>query len=145
MTRALLIALACAACTVGGEDAVAHLESRLLAPCCWMQTLDAHESPIARELRDEIARRVRRGESAAAIEADLVARYGERIRAVPAGSDDRTTTGVAVGGFALAVLACVLVARRWVRAGRARPEVVAPVSDPALEDRLDDELDGLED
>ncbi len=47
------------------------VEEHLLAPCCWNQTLDIHESPLATELRSEIRRRVDEGEAAQAIEDDL--------------------------------------------------------------------------
>ncbi|WP_433927435.1 cytochrome c-type biogenesis protein CcmH [Sorangium cellulosum] len=59
------------------------LAARLLAPCCWDQTLDVHESEVTRDLRREICALLRRGDSADAIEQSLVARYGERIRAAP--------------------------------------------------------------
>src|SRR5512140_1121487 len=62
-----------------------RLEGRLLAPCCWAQTLDIHGSEIANTLRREIRTRLKAGESPDAIEQSLVARYGERIRAVPDG------------------------------------------------------------
>ncbi len=60
-----------------------RLEGRLLAPCCWAQTLDIHGSEIANSLRREIRARLKAGENPEAIERSLVARYGERIRAVP--------------------------------------------------------------
>jgi cytochrome c-type biogenesis protein CcmH len=60
-----------------------RLEGRLLAPCCWAQTLDIHGSEIANELRREIRTRLKAGESPEAVEQNLVSRYGERIRAVP--------------------------------------------------------------
>lgn len=66
-----------------------RLEQRLLAPCCWdtsKQTLDVHDSPVATELKREIRRRLKSGENPDAIEADLVVRYGEKIRAVPEGN-----------------------------------------------------------
>ena len=60
-----------------------RIEGRLLAPCCWAQTLDIHGSEIANSLRREIRTRLKAGESPDAIEQSLVARYGERMRAVP--------------------------------------------------------------
>lgn len=65
------------------EGVAAELEGRLLAPCCWNGTLDIHGSPLASSLRAEILRRLTAGESVVVIEADLVARHGERIRAIP--------------------------------------------------------------
>jgi cytochrome c-type biogenesis protein CcmH len=54
------------------------IEAELLAPCCWTQTLDIHDSEIARQLRGEIALRVARRESSESIRDDLVARYGSK-------------------------------------------------------------------
>ena len=68
---------------VEGAD---RLEGRLLAPCCWTQTLDIHGSPASTEIRREIRRRLRAGEEPNVIEASLVARHGKKILAVPEGS-----------------------------------------------------------
>src|SRR5689334_14788388 len=64
----------------------AALEGRIMAPCCWTQTIDIHGSEISTELRQEIRRRLRAGETTDAIQASLVERYGPRILAVPADS-----------------------------------------------------------
>jgi hypothetical protein len=58
----------------GDPDATAEearrLESYLVAPCCWTEPLDVHDSPLAHDLRDEISARLGRGEPALAIERD---------------------------------------------------------------------------
>lgn len=77
----LLVLLACA-CR-GPDDPVRRLERRLLAPCCDRQTLEDHDSPVARQLRAEIEQRIARGEDPDRVEQDLVARYGPEIRAAP--------------------------------------------------------------
>ena len=116
------------------------LEGRLLAPCCWMQTLDVHESPLASELRREVHARLHAGEGVRVVEADLVARYGERIRAVPADSDPRRGIGLASaalvagsGGFLL-----WLFVRRVRRGRSATPRLVTTRDD--YDRRLDEEL-----
>ena len=136
---------------VPGERAI---QGRLIAPCCWNQTLDSHESPLADQLRAEIRTRLRGGESAATIEADIVSRYGERVRAVPHNHDTRGNVPlmVAVAMFASVVLLARL-ARRWVRRGNApSPEAPAPEANTpsarARDDydaRVDDELARLDD
>jgi cytochrome c-type biogenesis protein CcmH len=135
---------------------VAELESRLVAPCCWMQTLDIHESPLARSLRDEITARIARGEAPQAIEEDLVIRHGERIRAVARGADLGGAKWAAAGVAILALGAGLMVARRWVGRGRdlaahsaaaaAAPAPGAEIAagDRRLEDLLDDELDAAD-
>jgi cytochrome c-type biogenesis protein CcmH len=58
-----------------------ELERRLMAPCCWRETLDTHSSPLASQLRAEIRDRFAKGDSPQGIENDLAARFGPRIRA----------------------------------------------------------------
>lgn len=96
------------------------LEGRLLAPCCWAQTLDIHESEISTQLRKEIRQRLMRGESQASIEQDMVARYGEKIRAVPEG---KSLTGMGVWLsvlFGVAGIGAAALVVRWVRKGPPR-------------------------
>lgn len=129
------------------------LESRLLAPCCWAQTLDVHESDITRELRLEIRRRLSAGESPDAIEQDMVARYGEKMRAVPEG---KTLTGMGVWLsvlFGVAGIGAAALVVRWVR---KRPSDKPTQPDPGKSDkprgakrdewdeRLDDELKDID-
>lgn len=126
--------------------AVKEVESRLFAPCCWMQTLDAHASPLADELRAEVTTRIQTGETPATIEDDLASRYGERIRAVPKNVSSQTLGAPFVVAAALALVALWMLSRRLM--GRAaRAEVARPVHrgatrahDLAREDQLDDEL-----
>ena len=127
----------------------ARLEGRLLAPCCWdtsRQTLDIHGSPIANELRMEIRRRLKAGETPDAIEADLVRRYTTKILAVPPDNPlPHMGTVLTVAFLGVGVLA----ARMLLRWRRKAPDVpVAPVPVPASgaphdewDDRLDRELD----
>jgi len=136
---------------VPGERAI---QGRLIAPCCWNQTLDSHESPLADQLRAEIRTRLRGGESAAAIEADIVSRYGDRVRAVPHNHDTRGSVPLMVGAAMLAsVLLLARLALRWVRRGNApAPEAAAPAQSAAdartrddYDARVDDELARLDD
>lgn len=133
----LLLIVACS--SERGPTTVAHeVEDRLLAPCCWKGTLREHSSELAHQLRGEIERRAAAGESVGAIEADMIQRYGEQIRALPAGRDPRWMIAAgfaALAGFGLVVLARVRRARRGAGTTDAKP----PAS-PEYESRLDDEL-----
>lgn len=136
------------------EGVAKQLEGRLLAPCCYLQTLDIHESESAGDLRDEIVARVAAGESAEAIEDSFVERYGERVRAVPKGSTARGRITLALGALAaLSLVGLVIAVRRWVSGG-ASPEslpaaaIDAPseaTDEATLDQRLDEELRDLED
>lgn len=120
------------------------LSERLVSPCCWRETLSSHASPLADQLRAEIRERLGAGEDAAAIESDLVARYGPRVRALPRDWDPRPV----MGGIALAVAAGILVLFvRWTarRRRKAAAATAAPATaDARLEDVLDDELAALD-
>lgn len=126
------------------DDRARSVSSRLLAPCCYQQTLDAHESDLATTLRAEIGTRLRSGESPAQIEGSLVARYGERVRAVPRDHDARDHVLVLVA-LAMVVAAWLLLraTRRWSRRQQTAP---APARErDAWDARLDDELRALDD
>jgi cytochrome c-type biogenesis protein CcmH len=126
-----------------------RLEGRIRAPCCWNQTLDIHGSEVSNELRREIRKRLRAGETPEAIEASLVQRYGEKILAVPPGSPLKSVAillsiamaGAGVGGF--------FMLRRWRERGQKK--VQAPSEKPSQGGdkeygaRLDAELKALDD
>jgi cytochrome c-type biogenesis protein CcmH len=126
----------------------AALEGKIIAPCCWNQTIDIHGSEVSTQLRVEIRNRLKTGETPDAIEASLIQRYGQKIIAVPEGSR-LGTTGVllaivmgAAGVFAFSLL------RRWrdrVAPPPPKREGEEPAAaTPALDSRLDAELAALD-
>jgi cytochrome c-type biogenesis protein CcmH len=127
-----------------------RLEGRLLAPCCWdasRQTLDIHGSPIANELRTEIRRRLKAGETPDAVEADLVRRYTTKILAVPPDNPlPQMGTILAFGLAGAGVLAARMVLR-WRKKAPGVPVAPVPASaSGAAHDEWDDRLDAeLED
>jgi cytochrome c-type biogenesis protein CcmH len=137
------------ASAANGADEERIVEGRLLAPCCYTQTLDVHESPLASELRQEVRKRLAAGESPEAIEDDFVARYGENVRALPKGEDPRRGLllfSAAVLVASAAGLAALL--RRWRRTpkGPAPPlDATAAPAREALDDRIDQDLLALDD
>jgi cytochrome c-type biogenesis protein CcmH len=121
-----------------------ELEGRLIAPCCWTQTLDIHDSPIADELRSEIRRRLSAGERAAVIEDDFALRYGEKIRAVPRGSDPRTAIPYILAfGMLATALMLLWAGLRWVKRNGEPADSVALRSSPSdsTDSKYDDQLD----
>jgi cytochrome c-type biogenesis protein CcmH len=138
-----LVLVLVGACSGGRDELAAHqheLEQRLLAPCCWRQTLGDHESPVAAALRAEIRDRLARRETAASIEDDLVRRHGEKIRALPEGGDPRWIIGATAAGASV----LGLVAIGWFVRRRRVPRGAPPSSETPFEgayaERLDDEL-----
>jgi cytochrome c-type biogenesis protein CcmH len=146
-----------------GEDMDAYvegasrLEGRIMAPCCWMQTIDIHGSPIAEELRSEIRKRLRAGESPDAIEASFVQRYGEKILAVPNSSPIGGLATFLALGFGGAGVSAYFMLKRWSRAGKAaggKPPKAKKKADKgsgdepkrdSLDERLDRELSEITD
>lgn len=125
-----------------------RLEGRIRAPCCWNQTLDIHGSEVSNALRREIRHRLRAGEGAESIEADLVSRYGQRVLAVPPQSPLKSLAVVLSASMGLAGIGAVVMLIRWRRRSAratALPESTAkgPVSPErdALDKRLDHELE----
>jgi cytochrome c-type biogenesis protein CcmH len=128
----------------GTVDDERWLEARLVAPCCWTQTLDVHESPLARELRGEIHDRLAAGQRPAAIEDDLVSRYGEGVRALPPGKDPRHL--ISLVGLALVLFGAVGMARLMRTWTRDVPRPVDRATRGArdlLDERLDEDLRDL--
>lgn len=138
--------------TEAGEDlqsyvpGASRLEGRIMAPCCWNQTIDIHGSEPAYELRREIRRRLKGGESSDTIEASLVQRYGTKILAVPDSSPLgglATLLAVTFGGVGVAGY---FMLKRWSRKpGGGTPKRGAEPKRDELDERLDRELSEIRD
>jgi cytochrome c-type biogenesis protein CcmH len=59
------------------------LEAKLMAPCCFTQTIDQHESEASQQIRAELRLGLAKGLSDEQVIDHYVARYGPRILAVP--------------------------------------------------------------
>lgn len=78
------------------------LEDRLMAPCCYSQTIDVHMSAEAEQMREEVTSMVLAGQSEQQIVQYYKAKYGETILVVPDGAAGKFTYTVPVGVFLLA-------------------------------------------
>jgi cytochrome c-type biogenesis protein CcmH len=117
--------------------------------------LDIHGSDIATQLRHEIRSRLKAGESPDAIEASLVARYGEKMRAVPDRVPLDKMGGIGWLGVALAAGFIGLVLWRWRQRGVAHasglagpgemPRKSGSEASEASDDQLESELHRLDD
>jgi cytochrome c-type biogenesis protein CcmH len=133
----------------GFVPGAAALEGKILAPCCWNQTLDIHGSEPSMALRREIRKRLRAGESADTIQASLVERYGTKILAVPSDSPLKGVAAALALGMVGAGAAAFAMLKRWRSRGNAdkarkAKEPQAP-PDEKLDARLDAELKALDD
>jgi cytochrome c-type biogenesis protein CcmH len=125
----------------------AALEGKILAPCCWNQTVDIHGSEISNAIRREIRTRLRAGESADVIQASFVERYGPKILAMPADSPLSSIALTVLVVIGVAGVAGFFMLKRWRLAGAAPiPKTKRDeASDTRLDARLDAELKALDD
>jgi cytochrome c-type biogenesis protein CcmH len=132
-------------------EGASRLEGRIMAPCCWNQTIDIHGSEPAYELRREIRKRLKAGESPDAIEASFVQRFGPKILAVPDSSPLGSLATVLSLAFGGAGVAGYFMLKRWTRAGKkpdpkkAAKSGSSAAKPDALDDRLDRELSEIRD
>jgi cytochrome c-type biogenesis protein CcmH/NrfF len=66
-------------------DLYKRIASRVLAPCCWSQPVETHQSPEAERVRAEIVAYIHAGLGESQIQDRLATEYGERILGEPRG------------------------------------------------------------
>ncbi len=71
---------------VVSDREIKQIASKLMAPCCWSQTADVHQSEAADQIQAQIRTALQQGYTEKQIIAGFVAAYGERILATPEAS-----------------------------------------------------------
>lgn len=129
------------------EESGAHtLIQNLMSPYCPGLLLSDCRSEGARQLRAEIERRMTSGESAEAVEDDLVSRFGPEIRTMPEFEGVGLLAWLGPPFFGLAGLGLVVLAIRAAtrRHAASREPVADDGVDARLVGRLRDELAALD-
>jgi cytochrome c-type biogenesis protein CcmH len=111
---------------------VQQIAAGLHCPICKDLSVADSPAPLAQQMRQEIARKLRAGESANQIRAGFVAAYGESVLMSP----PRRGLAGTVYYLPLLVLAAGLITaftllRRWLRAPRPEPPGAGPRRVPA--------------
>jgi cytochrome c-type biogenesis protein CcmH/NrfF len=98
----------------------ARVTSRVLAPCCWSQPVQIHQSEAAEKVRAEVLTFIRQGYDDREIFDSLAAEYGERILGEPRGMRGTVAyvTPFVILGLGLAGLWIALL-----RISRRRPQL----------------------
>ena len=123
----LLAAAGVAAETPPLESRARLLERKLMAPCCFTQTIDQHESEAARAMRAELRQLLAQGLTDEQVLDHYVGRHGPRILAVPpAQGFGRLLYWVPSLVTAVLLAAVCLLLRSWYRRGRATPAARLP-------------------
>ena len=115
-----------------------ELEGEVMCPVC-ETTLDQSSSPAAQQIKRVIARDIAAGQTKSQIENRLVAEYGNAILAAP----PRHGFGLLAWWLPIAGIlaaAALVGAGAWRWSHTREPAAPAAPLDPALEQRLDDEL-----
>lgn len=60
-----------------------HICEKLVAPCCWTQSVEIHSSPAADQLRLDVVGMIKEGKSDRQILDWFIKQYGERILIEP--------------------------------------------------------------
>lgn len=122
---------------------VRKVEERLLAPCCYTQSIEVHGSEIAGEMRAEVAEMVAQGRTEEEIANHYKNIYGERILIVPDGMTGKILFGLPVVTSGVASLLLVVFVRRMLRSGKnkspfAQEQTPSGISKP-LREKIDRE------
>ena len=135
----LLVLIATAAMaseSVSTSDRIARLEETLLAPCCWSETVAVHRSPVALEIKSEIASFVSQGKTDREILDHYKAKYGVRILTEPEGA---TRVLANVIPWVAAVLGALGVALAIHRMARRNAKLKVAAVGSELPDLADDD------
>ena len=130
--------------TITQQD-VNKIARQLMAPCCWSETADVHNSSAAQEVKAQIRSALQSGYSEKQILDGMVAAYGERILAKP------KATGFNLMAWILPALALMIgsvVAWRFLAHSRMKnsPQPAQKIHiDENYEQRLESELRSMDD
>jgi cytochrome c-type biogenesis protein CcmH len=95
-----------------------RVDERLLAPCCYTQSIAVHGSGIARQMRTEVAEMVAEGRTEEEIVNHYKSLYGDRVLIVPDGATGKILFGLPVVTSVLASLALFVCVRKMLRLGK---------------------------
>ena len=122
---------------------IRKVDERLLAPCCYTQSIAAHGSEIAREMRAEVAQLVAEGRTEEEIVNRYRTLYGDRILIVPDGVTGRILFSLPVVVAVLASAILLVFIRKMLRSGK-RSFAIASTQEfstlSALRERIEREI-----
>ncbi len=95
---------------------IRKIEGRVMAPCCYTQTIRDHDSQVAVEMREEVTAMVASGKSEQEIITYYRTKYGETILVVPDGLTGRLLTATPVLLFIASAGLLVVFIRKTVNA-----------------------------
>jgi cytochrome c-type biogenesis protein CcmH len=100
------------------KSEIRKVEGRLLAPCCYTQSIAVHGSEIAEQMRAEVTEMVVQGRTENEIVNHYRSLYGDRVLIVPDGVTGRILFSFPVITAVLGCLVLLLCVRRMLRSGQ---------------------------
>lgn len=131
--RLAVLALLAGGLAFGDETRLRNLQARFITPCCWSEPVSVHRSPLADEMRGEIAKMIAAGKNDDEIVAHYVGQYGERVLMVPRGPRSIWLTVTPFVALALAGAWLIRFLMRRKREETPALQAAAPVRDEDLD------------
>ena len=130
------------------ERQAKHIETLIIAPCCWSQQVSLHQSPASDDIKKNIRVMLAAGKTEQQILDSYVAEFGDRVMAEPPARGFNAALYVAPWIFLAGSIGLVVLVIKRLRtpglAGAAEsPRAAAPVNDDEAE-RIDEELRRLD-
>ena len=120
---------------------IQKVEKRLLAPCCYTQSIAEHGSNIAVQMRHEVAEMVADGKSEHEIVEHYRNIYGDRILIVPDGMTGKILLGLPVVISALDGLLIFVCFRKMLHSGMRQRASDVPQPRHVLSDALKEKIE----
>jgi cytochrome c-type biogenesis protein CcmH/NrfF len=120
---------------------IQKVEKRLLAPCCYTQSIAEHGSDIAVQMRGEVAEMVASGKSESEIVEHYRRIYGDRILIVPDGMTGIILFSLPVAIAAIACLVLFVCFRKMLRSGIHERIRDVSQSRPVLSDAFKEKIE----
>lgn len=109
-------------------EQVNKIAGKLIAPCCWKQTVDVHPSSASDKIKAEIEAALIKGQTEEQIIERFVAEYGERILATPKPTGFNLSLWILPGLILLGGSLVLVVYLRHVSKSKADKNAVQPPS-----------------
>lgn len=127
--------------TASQKAEVKRVEERLLAPCCYTQSIAVHGSEIARQMRAEVAEMVAEGRTEEEIVNRYRSMYGDRILIVPGGMTGKILFSLPVVTSGVASLLLFVFVRRMLRSGKNKSSFAQEQTPPIINNPLREKIE----
>jgi cytochrome c-type biogenesis protein CcmH len=117
MLRILLfLILAVAATAQDPTERERALQNKLVAVCCWNESIAFHRSDTALQMRVELRQLIDQGRTDAEILDWFKTKYTGRVLMEPEGTKSAVAYALPVAAVAIGLFLVILLLRRWTRA-----------------------------